>query len=71
MLVLRHLEDLSVEETAEILGCRPGTVKSQSVKALRTLRTVLGDRLLDGTAPPPGSDGPPSACTTGGGQSRA
>lgn len=71
VLVLRYLEDLSVEETAGILGCRPGTVKSQSVKALRTLRTVLGDRPLDGTAPPPGSDGSLSACTAGGGQSRA
>jgi RNA polymerase sigma-70 factor (sigma-E family) len=41
VLVLRFLEGLSVEETAEILGCRPGTVKSQSARGLDTLRTVL------------------------------
>ncbi len=38
VVVLRYFEDLSVEETAEVLGCRAGTVKSQSVKALRALR---------------------------------
>jgi RNA polymerase sigma-70 factor (sigma-E family) len=41
VLVLRFLEGLSVEETAEVLGCRPGTVKSQSARGLDTLRTVL------------------------------
>jgi RNA polymerase sigma-70 factor (sigma-E family) len=41
VLVLRFLEGLSVEETAEILGCRPGTVKSQSARGLDTLRAVL------------------------------
>jgi RNA polymerase sigma-70 factor (sigma-E family) len=38
VVVLRYFEDLSVEETAEALGCRPGTVKSQASKALRALR---------------------------------
>lgn len=46
VVVLRYFEDLSVEETAEVLGCQPGTVKSQSAKALRVLRTLL-------TAPAP------------------
>ena len=41
VLVLRFLEGLSVEETAEILGCRTGTVKSQSSRGLETLRAVL------------------------------
>lgn len=40
VVVLRYFEDLSVEETAEVLGCRPGTVKSQAIKALRALRGV-------------------------------
>lgn len=41
VLVLRFLEGLSVEETAEVLGCRAGTVKSQSARGLDTLRAVL------------------------------
>jgi RNA polymerase sigma-70 factor (sigma-E family) len=41
VLVLRFLEGLSVEETAEVLGCRTGTVKSQSARGLDTLRAVL------------------------------
>jgi RNA polymerase sigma-70 factor (sigma-E family) len=42
VVVLRYFEDLSVEETAQVLGCRPGTVKSQAAKALRILRGHLG-----------------------------
>jgi RNA polymerase sigma-70 factor (sigma-E family) len=41
VLVLRFLEGLSLEETAEVLGCRTGTVKSQSARGLDTLRAVL------------------------------
>jgi RNA polymerase sigma-70 factor (sigma-E family) len=42
VLVLRYFCDLSVEETAEALGCTAGTVKSQTARGLDTLRTRLG-----------------------------
>ncbi len=38
VLILRFYLDHSVEETAEILGVSPGTVKSQSARALEQLR---------------------------------
>jgi RNA polymerase sigma-70 factor (sigma-E family) len=37
-VVLRYFDDLSVDETADVLGCRPGTVKSQTMRALDKLR---------------------------------
>jgi RNA polymerase sigma-70 factor (sigma-E family) len=42
VLVLRFFCDLSVEDTAEALGCTAGTVKSQTARALDALRTRLG-----------------------------
>jgi RNA polymerase sigma-70 factor (sigma-E family) len=41
VLVLRFWEDRSIEETAALLGCTPGTVKSHTHRALRRLRAVL------------------------------
>jgi RNA polymerase sigma-70 factor (sigma-E family) len=38
-VVLRYYSDLSVEQTAEVMGCRPGTVKSLTSQALAALRT--------------------------------
>jgi len=40
-LVLRFYCDLNVEQTAQVLGCSPGTVKSQTVKGLTALRRAL------------------------------
>jgi RNA polymerase sigma-70 factor (sigma-E family) len=40
-IVLRFYCDLSVSQTAEVLGCTLGTVKSQTAKALDSLRRAL------------------------------
>jgi RNA polymerase sigma-70 factor (sigma-E family) len=42
VLVLRFYCDLNVYQTAEVLGCAPGTVKSQTAKALDALRRAMG-----------------------------
>jgi RNA polymerase sigma-70 factor (sigma-E family) len=41
-VVLRYYCDLSVEDSAAILGCSPGTVKSQTARGLDALRRLLG-----------------------------
>ena len=40
-LVLRFYEDLSERQVAEILNCRPGTVKSLVSRGLETLRNEI------------------------------
>ncbi|MGW4379295.1 SigE family RNA polymerase sigma factor [Kitasatospora sp. NPDC004531] len=48
VVVLRHLEDLSEKETADILGCSVGTVKSQHSRAMARLRTVMSNSRPEG-----------------------
>lgn len=41
VLSLYYLEDLSVKETAEVVGCREGTVRSRLARARNALRSTL------------------------------
>ena len=43
VLVMRYFEDLSIEQTAAVLGCSTGTIKSQTHYALSKLRVALAD----------------------------
>ena len=43
VLVLRYFEDLSEAQTALMLGCSVGTVKSQAARGLARLREITGD----------------------------
>ena len=46
-LVLRYYSDLSVDQAAEAMGCRPGTVKSLTSQALTALRASGLDDLQE------------------------
>jgi len=46
-VVLRYFEDLDVRETAAALGCSEGTVKSQTSRALASLRAMFDDDSRD------------------------
>jgi RNA polymerase sigma-70 factor (sigma-E family) len=53
-VVLRYYDDLSVESVAEALGCRTGTVKSQTARGLEALREAFrrhGGELVVPTSP--------------------
>jgi predicted RNA polymerase sigma factor len=48
-LVLRFYCDLNVDQSAAVLGCSPGTVKSQTARALESVRRALN--LAEAPAP--------------------
>ena len=45
VVVLRYYDDADVAETARLLGCSEGTVKSHTARALASLRDSLGATL--------------------------
>ena len=49
VLFLRYYQGLTIDETAQVLACHAGTVKSQTTRGLKRLREVLaaGYILLD------------------------
>jgi RNA polymerase sigma-70 factor (sigma-E family) len=59
VVVLRYWADMTVQQTAELLGCSEGNVKSQSARALDKLRRLLGDVVTEPglAAPPAGPSG--------------
>jgi RNA polymerase sigma-70 factor (sigma-E family) len=46
-IILRYFHDLTEADAAAVLGCSVGTVKSQTSRALATLRELLTDHDLD------------------------
>ncbi len=47
IITLRFFENLKLTEIAEVLGSRPGTVRSQLARALARLRKVLGPNFAE------------------------
>jgi RNA polymerase sigma-70 factor (ECF subfamily) len=47
VVVLRYYSQLSLQEIAEVLGCRPDAVRTRLSRAMKTLRERLGPRRFD------------------------
>lgn len=47
-VALRYFADLSVEDTAKVMGCAPGTVKALTHQALAAIRIRLREEPDDG-----------------------
>ena len=44
IIILRHYEDMSLQEIAEVQGCALGTVKSSLHRAVASLRVIMGGK---------------------------
>jgi RNA polymerase sigma-70 factor (ECF subfamily) len=54
VLVLRHFEMLSNEETAQVLGLKPSAASNRHIRALKRLKEILADATrLDESSPGP------------------
>ena len=61
MVVLRYWEQLSEAQTAELLGCSEGAVKSAASRGLRRLRDLTGAWQDTGLSPAAASGSRPAA----------
>ena len=61
VIVLRYYCDYSIEQTAQVLDCSIGTIKSQTSRALEQLRDVLDPPTPTPTSPPPPASGAAAA----------
>ena len=55
VVVLRYVEDMSIMDAAEVLGCSPETVKVQAARALARLRADPHLRLDSAPMDPQGA----------------
>jgi RNA polymerase sigma-70 factor (ECF subfamily) len=51
VVILRHVIGFDIAQTAQILGKRPGAVRTASSRGLSRLRTALGDEVQDLSGP--------------------
>lgn len=54
IVILRYWDDLSVNDTAAIIGCSSGAIRTRSTRALQKLRSHLTDQSLAAAGAYPG-----------------